>query len=361
MKVLFVAPYPHRSADTRYRIEQFRPELQDAGIQSQVRPFMSERFFEIYADSGRVLEKMIEFAAAMTRRLRDVVTAGRFDVVFVHKEAFAFGPPILESLLKRRAGSLVVDLDDAYWTHPPQLRQIGKRLRDPEKTDKLLRLSDHVVAGNPYIAEHARMYNPRVTVIPTVVDTMRYQPRSVPAATSEVTIGWVGRWSSAFYLETLVPVLRAVCARHPHVRVKLIGAGNREWEGIRLVCRPWRLESEIEDLQTFDIGIMPLADDEYSRYKCGFKMIQYMALGIPAVVSPVGVNCDIIEDGVDGYLAATPEEWFRKLSLLIENPALRARLGRAARRKIERRYSLDRALPLLVQVLGEAGGSAGAS
>ena len=351
LRILFVTPYPHRGADTRYRIEQFLPGLRQAGIEAELRPFMSERLYAIYAGPGRRLEKAKEMAAALARRLLDVLLARRFDAVFIHKEAFAFGPPIIESLLRRRCGALIFDLDDAFWTHPPQLRQIGRWLRDPRKTVKVLRFSDHIIAGNTYIADRARDYNPRVTVIPTVIDTARYRPRLQPSTDGRVTLGWVGRWSSAFYLDHLVPVFRKVCARYPQAQIKLIGAGELQWPGVRLICQPWRLESEIEDLQSFDIGLMPLADDEYARYKCGFKMLQYMGVGIPAVVSPVGVNRDVIQDGVNGFLASTSDEWRNRLSRLIEDPALRARLGGAGRETVERQYSLAGTLPVMKQVI----------
>jgi len=354
MNVLFVTPYPRRGADTRYRIEQFLSGLRQAGINSEIRPFMSERLYDIYADPGHMPEKLVELLAALARRSWDTLRANRFDAVFIHKEAFAFGPPILETLLRRQTGALILDLDDAFWTHPTQLRQIGRRLRDPERMPKIIRMSDQVIAGNAYIAEQVRQYNPRVTVIPTVIDTTRYQPRPTPPDPARVTIGWVGRWSSSFYLDNLIPVFRDLCARYPQVQIKLIGAGEHRWPGVRLVCQPWRLESEIEDLQTFDIGLMPLADDEYARYKCGFKMLQYMGVGVPVVVSPVGVNRDIVRDGENGFLARASAEWLNRLALLIEDSELRARLGAAGRRTVERSYSLAGALPLMQRVLQQA-------
>lgn len=355
MRVLFVTPYPHHSADTRYRIEQFLPGLQQAGIHTELRPFMSERFFEIYTDPEHTLEKALEFARSFAARLRDVLVAGQFDAAFIHKEAFAFGPPVIEMLLRWRSGALIFDLDDAFWTHPPQLRQIGRRWRDPERVPKIIRMSDHVIAGNASIAEHVRQYNTQVTVIPTVIDTNRYKPCSTSPDPGWVTVGWVGRWSSSFYLNRLAPVFRDLCARYPQVQIKLIGAQEPDWPGVRLISQPWRLETEIEDIQSFDIGLMPLDDDEYSRYKCGFKMLQYMGVGIPAVVSPVGVNRDIIQEGANGFLADSLEAWRDKLSRLIESPGLRAELGAAGRRTMEEYYSLTGALPSMRQVIEQAG------
>ncbi len=197
MRLLCIAPYPHRSADTRYRIEQYLPGLKKAGIQADVRPFMSEQLFTIYAERGRFLTKLREIAGAMERRLCDVIKANQYDLIFLHKEAFMFGPPWLEKALRARSGALIYDMDDAFWSHPPQMRQIGKVLRDPHKIDQVIAFSDQILAGNGRIAEYARQLNPRVTILPTVIDTKRYQPRS-QNDNEQVTIGWVGRWSSAF-------------------------------------------------------------------------------------------------------------------------------------------------------------------
>jgi glycosyltransferase involved in cell wall biosynthesis len=353
MRVLCITPYPHLSADTRYRIEQFLPGLRQAEIHAVVRPFMSERLFSIYAERGHALAKIRETAAAMARRLWDVLSARDYDVIFLHKEAFMFGPPWLEKALRARAGGLIFDMDDAFWSHPPQLRQIGRILRDPRKIERIIACSDHVLAGNTLLAEYARQFNPQVTVFPTVIDTARYRPVD-RSKESTITLGWVGRWSSAFYLNSLVDVFRALCDRYPHFQVKLIGAGDVRWPGVRLVSQPWRLETEIEDLQSLTIGMMPLDDDEYARYKCGFKLLQYMGVGVPGVASPVGVNTEIIQHGVNGFLASTPSEWFTCLSQLIEDPGLRATTGGLGRTTVETRYSLERALLVLIQVLENA-------
>ena len=354
IRVLFVTPYPHTAADTRHRIEQFLPGLRDAGIDGELRPFMSERMFALYAAPGRLPRKLGETVVGVVGRLRDIVEARRFDCVFIHKEAFAFGPPLLEWALRASCrGPLLLDLDDAFWTHPPQFRQIGRRLRDPQKTAKLLRLASAVVAGNRRIADAVRPLNPAVTVIPTSIDTERFRPR-VRSQPRTVTIGWVGAWWSAVYLQPLVPVFRAICDRYPHVTIRIIGAEVGPWEGARLECCPWRLETEVEDLQALSIGVMPLDDDEYARNKSGLKLLQYMGVGIPAVASPVGVNSEIVKNGQNGFLAGDSREWVEMLSALVEASDLRASIGAAGRRTAVEEYSLAKALPLLRQVISSA-------
>jgi glycosyltransferase involved in cell wall biosynthesis len=350
MRLLCITPYPHSSADTRYRIEQYLPGLKKAGIQADVRPFMSEKLFTIYAERGRFLTKFREIAGAMDRRLWDVIKAKQYDLIFLHKEAFMFGPPWLEKALRGRSGALVYDMDDAYWSHPPQMRQIGKALRDPHKIDEIIAFSDQILAGNGRIAEYARRLNPNVTILPTVIDTNRYQPRT-QNDNEQVTIGWVGRWSSAFYLDKLIDVFREICGKHPQVQIKLIGAGDVNWPGVKLISQPWCMETEIEDIKSLTIGLMPLEDDGYARYKCGLKLLQYMGVGMPSVASPIGVNSEIIQDGINGYLANTPSEWYDRIDQLIDDPSLRTRLGAQGRHTVETQYSLENTLPLLIQTL----------
>jgi len=349
-RLLAIAPYPYRSADTRYRIYQFVPYLEAKGWTVTVRSFMDDTFFRMYHEPGHFLTKLARMIQSSLRRLVDLVTAVQYDVALLHKEAFPFGPPLMEAVLRRRVPRLVYDMDDAFWTHPPQLKQIGRRLRDPERIPKMLRMVDHVLAGNEFLAAFARQYNPAVTVFPTVLDTQRYYLRQEPQD-NVVTIGWVGRWSSAPYLATLENVFARLGATYPNVVLRLIGAGDVAFAGLPVETVPWHLEKEIESIAKFDVGIMPLPDDIYSRGKCGFKLLQYMALGIPGVASPVGVNKTIVQDGVNGFLANSENEWLDKLSRLVVEPELRRQMGHAGRRTVEARFSVEKAIDQLSMVL----------
>ena len=225
-----------------------------------------------------------------------------------------------------------------------------KSPHDPHKIDQVIAFSDQILAGNGRIAEYARQLNPRVTILPTVIDTKRYQPRS-QNNNEQVTIGWVGRWSSAFYLDKLIEVFREICIKHPQAQIKVIGAGDIKWPGVNLISQQWRVETEIEDLQSLSIGLMPLEDDSYARYKCGLKLLQYMGVGVPSIASPIGVNSEIIQDGINGYLASSPSEWYDRIDQLIKDPSLRTRLGGQGRHTVETKYSLKNALPLLIHTL----------
>lgn len=351
-KLLAIAPYPYRSADTRYRISQFIPGLEKNGWEVTLHTFMDDDFFRMYHDRGRHIEKITKIFKSTLRRMLDCMNADKYDAIILHKEAFPFGPPIFEQFIHYRQPNLIYDIDDAFWTHPPQLKQIGRLLRDPRRIGKMMRASRYVLAGNDFLAEYAKKFNPSVILFPTVLDTNRYLLRE-EKPDNEVIIGWVGRWSSSPYLEMLAPVLSHLSERYPFITIRLVGAGKLFFpDSIRYEVVPWKLETEIEDICAFDIGIMPLPDDIYSQGKCGFKLLQYMALGIPGVSSPVGVNKRIIKDGENGFLANKGEEWEEKLSLLICDQVLRKQIGSAARKTVENEYSLEKALPVLLDFLG---------
>jgi glycosyltransferase involved in cell wall biosynthesis len=253
---------------------------------------------------------------------------------------------------------VVFDFDDAIFL--PSVsdanRLIGA-LKLPQKVATIIRRSRHVIAGNEYLADYARQYNSAVTTIPTCVDTTRFAPRADGRARSEgvaPTIGWIGSPTTASYIRDLAPVLRQVRQRDPF-RLRVSGTGDPlELGGLDIDNTAWSLAHEVELFNTCDVGVYPLADDDWSKGKCGFKAIEFMACGVPVVAAAVGVNRDIIQDGVNGFLASTEAEWIDKLTRLLEDPALRRRFGEAGRRTIEDRYSLHRHAPVLAATLRAA-------
>ena len=204
------------------------------------------------------------------------------------------------------------------------------------------------MAGNQYLADYARQVNDRVTIIPTTIDTAKYTVE--PRAENDVpVIGWSGSYSTAQHLSTLTNALRRLSERE-RFRLRVIGAQDFRIQGVDVEAMPWRSESEVADMRPFDIGIMPLPADRWSRGKCGLKALQYMALGVPTVCSPVGVNSEIIQDGETGLLASTDDEWVEKLSGLLRSADERARLGRAGRETVEARYSATVQAPRVLEI-----------
>ncbi len=341
-KILVLTPYPESSADTRYRISQFIPFLSKNGWQVSLRPFMDERLFKIYNQKSMIIETILRSITRFFSRVVDCLSAWNYDVIFIHKEAFPFGPPFLEKLIHTLNPNIIYDMDDAFWTHPPQFTQIGKVFRDNNKIQKIVKLSSLILVGNDYIYDYVKVLNPNVVHFPTILDTNIYQPRT-EIEDDVITIGWVGRWSSQHYLHLLQPVFTKLTNRHDNLRFLFIGVSEDFYmPDIPIVKQKWTLENEITSLIPFDIGIMPLPDDEYSKGKCGFKLLQYMALGIPSVASPVGVNSRIITDGENGFLAMTNEEWEENLEILISNKSLRKAIGINGRKTVEDDYSLEK-------------------
>lgn len=340
MEVLFVVPYPVEAPSTRYRVYQYLPYLAANGVQPTVSRFIeSSDFFRLLYRPGHVAYKAAYFAGQTLRRLLDITRARRFDAVFVQREALPIGPALFESAIARLKIPIIYDFDDAiYLSRSSKANRWVSWLKQPQKTASIVRQSSVVIVGNRVLHEYARQYNEHVTIIPSSIDATAYTLRA-PQTQSDapVTIGWVGSNTNLDYVAELAPVLRAVGERYP-IEVQIVG-GDVALPGVNVRCRPWQLANEISDLHQFDIGIMPLPDDPWTRGKGGFKAIQYMGVGVPVVTSPVGINCEIITDGENGFLVSSDAEWQAALTRLVADAALRQRLGHAGRVTVEQHYS----------------------
>jgi glycosyltransferase involved in cell wall biosynthesis len=356
IKVLAISPFPEQGAGCRYRIAQYVPHLRDAGFDVTISPFYSPEFFELVYQRGRYAAKAAGFLRLAARRWVELAQLRRFDLVFLYREAIPLGPPLLEWLIARTGPPVVFDFDDAIFL--PNVSDANRAiafLKQPGRVATILRHSTRVTVGNGFLAEYARRHNPAVTVIPTVVDTTRFVPRSDPPAPGgRLVVGWIGSPTTFPYLQSLSGVLRTVAERHPFI-LKVSGAGQPvRFPGVDVREVPWSLADEVSLFNTCDIGVYPLTDDDWSRGKCGFKAIQCMACGVPVVAAAVGVNREIIEDGVNSFLASTPAEWIEKLERLLTDAALRARMAAGGRQTIEERYSLRVTAPQLAAVLRSA-------
>jgi glycosyltransferase involved in cell wall biosynthesis len=352
MDVLFVVPYPIEAPSTRYRVYQYLPYLQANGINPTVSRFIaSSAFFQRLYQPGAVAYKAAYFLGQTLRRLLDLTRVRRFDAVFIQREALPVGPALFELITAKLGCPVIYDFDDAiYLPRSSAANRWVSWLKQPGKTADIVRHSTQVIVGNRILQEYARQYNRAVTIIPSSIDPTVYTLRpNAPAAATPVTIGWVGSGTNLTYVADLAPVLRTI-GEQSAIQVQIVG-GFVALPGVNAICRPWRLENEIADLHSFDIGIMPLSDDPWTRGKGGFKAIQYMGVGLPVVASPVGINTEIIIEGVSGFLAETAEEWQRALSTLVRDAALRRRFGCAGRATVEAAYSTTVNAPKLLQVI----------
>jgi glycosyltransferase involved in cell wall biosynthesis len=356
IKVLALSPIPEEGAGCRFRVAQYVPYLRDAGFDVTISSFYTPEFFRLVYRHGHHARKAAAFLGLAWRRFRELFELGRYDLVFLYREAVPIGPPVVEWIVARRGIPIVYDFDDAIFL--PNVSEANRAisfLKNPGRVAQILRRSRRVVVGNEFLAQYARLHNGAVTVIPTAVDTGRFIPReSPPTEGAAPVVGWIGSPTTFPYLEQLADVLRTVAARHLFV-LKVSGAGRPvRFPGLNVVEVPWSLAEEVRLFNTCDIGVYPLTDDEWARGKCGFKAIQFMACGVPVVAAAVGVNREIVADGVNGFLAATPGEWVEKLERLLVDGALRARFAAAGRATIEQRYSLSVTAPMLASVLTSA-------
>ena len=352
LRVLGLVPYPLDTAPgQRYRIEQWAPYLRELGIEVALLSFASDELGRALYQRGAYAAKAREMLRSLLRRFAHVWEAGDYDAVFLHREASLIGPAWLERLAKVRQPRLVYDFDDAVWLPyvSPRNRYLSL-LKAPWKTATLCRLAAAVTAGSEHLASFAQRYNDHVTVVPSTVSLRHYRPRPEPRRPGPPVIGWTGSHSSVQYLRIVEAPLRRL-AELRRFRFVAIGVEDLRMPGVDTECRPWRSATEVEDLWDLDVGIMPLPDEPWARGKCAMKAIQYMGVGVPAVVSPVGANRDLIETGANGFLAGPEDEWVETLDRLVSDDDLRARLGREARRTVEERFSAEVHAPRVAQVI----------
>ncbi len=328
MKVLFliegwISPAP------RFRVLQYLDYLAQQGVRCEVRSLHGETypFFYHWPVTGKLYKLWKRW-----RRLFQIRDADRFDAVLQQRLTLPFSA-FIERRLARRNPSFVFDFDDAIFQ-----AETGPDTRREKAFREVAQRAHTVIAGSSYLAEFA---GERCVVIPTVIDCQRYFPIPAPSPEKEVIIGWMGTRSNYPNFHAILSALEEVLLAHPGARLELVSDGRPPFQLPRAEHAAWSAEREVSSLQRFHIGIMPLDDTAWNRGKCAFKLIQYMAVGIPVVCSPVGANREVVRDGVDGFWAAQPQEWVSALKRLIEDPSLRKAMGESGRQRCERKYSVQ--------------------
>lgn len=356
MKILFVVPYLMDTTPCqRFRFEQYLDIFKKEGIGCTVDPFISKTLHKIFYKKGMYPQKSFCMLYCFLKRFLTLLRSFRYDMVFIHREACPFGITVLESFFRLINRKIIYDFDDAiYLSNVSSSNRIARALKNPDKVRKIVGLSDTVIVGTPYLKDYVLRFNKNAKVIPTTIDTDKYvlanKQYSKGAA---VCIGWSGSYTTAQHLILLKNVFKELFNKFK-IQIKVIGAPpDFSMDELPIITKEWHLENEIEELSSFDIGVMPLQDDEWGRGKCGLKALQYMTLGIPSICSPVGVNKEIIRDGVNGFLADSEEEWVRKISRLIEDADLRKKIGLAGRKTVEEKYSIRVNAPRYLEVIKE--------
>lgn len=343
--ILFLVPYPFDEAPSqRFRFEQYLSILSAQGYSSRTQSFLSYKAWAVLYSKGKTIAKAFAILLGFIKRFRILFLLPKIDYVFIHREAAPVGPPVVEWIIaKVFRKRIIYDFDDAIWlTDKKHENFIERFIRFRSKVGLICKWSYKVSCGNEYLCAYARQFSNNVVLNPTTIDTERlHNPELFKKETSQqLNIGWTGSHSTLKYLKEIEQAVRELEQKHPTLQTVIIADKKPDLNIDRLVFIPWSKDTEAKDLSRIDIGIMPLPDDEWTKGKCGFKALQYMALEIPSVVSPVGVNTQIIESGITGFYATAQTDWVSALDKLITNAELRNSIGKNSRNKVIENYSV---------------------
>jgi glycosyltransferase involved in cell wall biosynthesis len=309
------------------------------GVEITYVPFETPELREILYQNGHLPRKIGAVIGGLSERRRQLRSLSGYDLVYLFREAALLGPPWFERMIARSRVPMVFDFDDAIFVaYKSPSNGYLSYLKFPQKAAEICGLASHVMPGNQFLADYSLRFNKNVTVIPTTIDTEKYRPLVGKNENDILTIGWTGSHSTVQHLDTIRPALQTL-AKTETFRLRVIGTPSYDIEGVDVDAKQWDATSEVDDLREFDIGVMPLPDDQWSKGKCGLKALQCMALGIPTVCSPVGVNSTIIRDCANGFIAGTQDEWVAVLKKLLNNAELRRKSGLAGRETVEKSYS----------------------
>jgi glycosyltransferase involved in cell wall biosynthesis len=348
MRVLLLSKYGRLGASSRIRFYQYVPLLEDYGFSVVCAPLLDDGYLRNFYDGWVPYSQVFR---SFLKRVTWLNKARQFDAIWAEKELLPWVPAIFELSLLKKSIPLIVDYDDAIFHTYDRHRVKVLRFILGKKITYVMRRADLIIAGNKYLANHALQAGAqRVELLPSVVDTARYVASPCGSTATTVTIGWIGSPTTAKYLRTLQPVLTRLAAEL-NIRTVAVGARSDQLTSLQAEIQPWAEETEVESIRGFDIGVMPLPDEPWERGKCGYKLIQYMACGLPVVASPVGVNSEIIQDGVNGFLARSSAEWINTLKKLALSSDLRHKLGREGRHRAETTFSIQAQAPRLAKLL----------
>ncbi len=336
-------PYPHgKSPSQRFRFEQYLDILKEQGFKFSLHPFYTDKTWEILHWEGHTFSKIIRVVWAFFIRFFQIFKSIRYNFVFIHREVAPIGPPILEWIIaKVLRKKIIYDFDDAIWL--PNYSEANtkfQKLKYYTKVNGIMKWATKISAGNQYLVDYAKQFNQNSIINPTTIDTENYHnPALYSTKNEKVVIGWTGTHTTAKYLDFLVPIIEKLSEEFDF-EFQVISNEVPSFDLSNLKFIKWNKESEIQDLLNFTIGVMPLTDDKWAKGKCGFKALQYMALGVPAIASPVGVNNEIIDHGKNGFLCSTEHQWYEALYYLLANPEETKKMHNNARQKIIDNYSV---------------------
>lgn len=340
--IAFIVPYPKGFAPSqRFRFEQYTSFLKEDNYDITFHPFFIEKNYKLLYQPKHHFIKIYITLLGFIRRFFLLFNLNSYSIVFIHREASPIGPPIFEwiiaKILKKK---IIYDFDDAIWLkNTSKHNKLVSNVKAHSKVKKICKWADLIFCGNDFLMDYAKQFNNNVKYIPTTIDTENTHNKRKKYEPTDINIGWTGTHSTIKYLYEIEPILSEL-QKDINFNFIVISDINPDFKNLKYTFIRWNKNSEIDDLIKLDIGIMPLKESEWAKGKCGFKALQYMAIGIPTVISPVGVNVSIVNDGVNGFFANSPEEWKEKLKQLTEDRILRKKIGEKGIRTIADNYSV---------------------
>lgn len=343
-KILFIAAHrKDRAPNQRFRFEQYFDFLEQNGFKCELSYLLNEADDKLIYSRGNYFAKAGLILKNIRHRMNDLKKINDFDIIFIVREALMIRSTYFERQFRKSKAKIVYDFDDAIWINDTSdANKFFSWLKNPTKIKEIIKDSDLVFAGNDYLKQFALQFNRNVIIVPTTIDTDEYKPVQPHRESSVVTIGWSGSLTTIKHFKYALPFLSKLKKEYGNrINIKVIGDSSFRNGELNIQGIAWSKKNELSDLSEIDIGIMPLPDDDWAKGKCGLKGLQYMALAIPTIMSPVGVNSQIIQDGENGFLAGTTDEWISKIKMLIEQPELRSKMGNAARETVIKHYSVE--------------------
>lgn len=342
-KIIFIAPYPFGQAPSqRFRFEQYIQSLHENGFSTEFHPFLDDKGWKTLYEDGSFFKKSLAMFRSFWRRFFLLFKLKKFDSIFIHREASMIGPPFIEWMIaKVLRRKYIYDFDDAIWLpNYSEANASFHKLKAYGKVKKIIKWADQVVVGNNHLKEFALKYNDSIKIIPTTVDLDNVHKINTIHNKSEIIIGWTGTHTTAKYLNFIVPVLEKL-EKQFEFKFRVISNHSPDIKLNSLEYIKWNKKTEIKDLSEINIGIMPMDDNKWTRGKCGFKSLQYMSLQIPAIMSPVGINNQIIQNGKNGFLCSSASEWEEVLTTLLNDCTLREKIGVAGQETVKEKYSVN--------------------
>jgi len=362
MKVLALTKYSYEGPSSRYRFYNYQKCFNKNRIEFSIKPFFAKSYFTI---TNKIYKLIIVVFAYLNRFLiliNLLVLKNSYDLVIIEYELFPYFPPFFEKLLKKRGIKYIVDYDDAIF-HKYDMSSnkiIFGILKD--KIAKVIQYAEYVIVCNEYLENYAKRYNTNIMRLPTVVLLENYISKMsyFKKQNEKFIIGWIGSRTTSVYILEILPAIEEFIKKYPMVRFRLVGFDKnlvsvKEAKRYNIDIVLWEESKEIEDILSFDIGIMPLPDNPWSRGKCGFKIIQYMSCKKVVVASPVGINSSLIENGINGFLATSNQEWFSVLEKLYLDNSLRLQMGKNNFKKIIEDFNYSKNCKKYIELINKLG------